>query len=108
MLGGDLPIIRSAAENTFIFDLVKKQKTITGYGVWLGFVRKADNKFYWIDDTPLKGSYARWGQGEPNNVREKCGNIFGKGTKEGKWNDFPCSWIDIKSAPSILCQKKAN
>ena len=43
MLGGDLAIIKSAAENNFIFTLLKKQKTITGLGVWLGFVRKADN-----------------------------------------------------------------
>lgn len=110
MLGGDLPIIRSAAENTFIFDLVKKQKTITDFGVWLGFVRKADNKFYWIDDTPLKGRYAPWGQGEPNSVLEKCGNIFGKRPPVGKWNDLSCSLSvnDLKNAPSILCQKKAN
>ncbi|XP_078350045.1 uncharacterized protein LOC144634874 [Oculina patagonica] len=45
-LGGDLAIIKSAAENNFIFNLVKKQKTVTAWGVWLGFIRKADNKFY--------------------------------------------------------------
>lgn len=110
MLGGDLPIIRSAAENTFIFDLVKKQKTVTYFGVWLGFVRKADNKFYWIDDTPLKGSYAPWGHGEPNQISEKCGNIFGNRPRAGKWNDLHCSLSvnHLKYAPSILCQKKAN
>lgn len=110
MLGGDLPILRSAAENTFIFDLVKKQKTVTDFGVWLGFVRKADNKFYWIGDTPLKGSYAPWGRGEPNQISEKCGNIFGKRPPVGKWNDLYCSLSvnDLKYAPSILCQKKAN
>ena len=52
-LGGDLAIIRTAEENNFIFGLVKKQTTITDMGVWLGFKRELDNKFYWIDDTPL-------------------------------------------------------
>ena len=44
-------IVRSAAENSVIFDLIKKQKAITNWGVWLGLVRKADTEFYWIDDT---------------------------------------------------------
>ena len=109
MLGGDLAIIKSAAENNFIFTLLKKQKTITGLGVWLGFVRKADNKFYWIDDTPLAKGYTAWASGQPNNVREKCGNMFGstKGVG-GQWNDLFCDnpanhW---KVAPVILCKKK--
>ena len=112
MLGGDLAIIKSAAENNFIFSLLKKQKTITNWGVWLGFVRKADNKFYWIDDTPLAKGYTAWASGEPNNHRgnEKCGNMFGSAKGAGgKWNDFPCDvhlakhW---KYAPVILCKKK--
>ena len=111
MLGGDLAIIRSAAENTFIFNLVKKQKTFTTWGAWLGFVRKADKKFYWIDDTPLSRGYAVWGRGEPNNAHEKCGNMFGAETRAGKWNDLLCDFIppsNLKIAPVILCQKKAN
>lgn len=110
MLGGDLAIIKSATENNFIFTLLKKQKTITDWGVWLGFVRKADNKFYWIDDTPLAKGYTAWASGQPNNVREKCGNMFGsaKGVG-GQWNDLFCDpnpanhW---KVAPVILCKKK--
>ena len=109
MLGGDLAIIKSADENNFIFTLLKKQKTITDWGVWLGLVRKADKKFYWIDDTPLAKGYRAWGSGEPNNARgiEKCGNMYGLGV--GKWNDLPCD-IDPakhwKYAPVILCKKK--
>ena len=109
MLGGDLAIIKSAAENNFIFTLLKKQKTITDWGVWLGFVRKADNKFYWIDDTPLARGYTAWTSGEPNNVSEKCGNMFGTPHRHGgKWNDIPCD-IDPASqwkyAQVILCRK---
>ena len=111
MLGGDLAIIKSAAENNFIFTLLKKQKTITDLGVWLGFVRKAHSKFYWIDDTPLAKGYTAWASGEPNNVAgiEKCGNMFGSPHRYGgKWNDLPCD-IDPAShwkyAPVILCKK---
>ena len=112
MLGGDLAIIRSAAENTFIFNLVKNQKTFAAWGAWLGFVRKADKKFYWIDDTPLSRGYTNFGRGHPNNVNEKCGNIFGSEYRTGiaKWNDLFCDVnpAHLKFAPVILCQKKAN
>ena len=109
MLGADLAIIRSAAENTFIFDLVKKQKTVTDWGAWLGFVRKADTKFYWLDGTPLTRGYAAWQSGEPNSLKEKCGNMFAD-YRGGKWNDLLCdvAQIHLKHAPVILCQKKAN
>ena len=110
MLGGDLAIIRSAAENAFIFKLVIKQSTLHNWGVWLGFVRKADNKFYWIDGTAMANGYTAWGRGKPNNVGEKCGNMFGKGGRAGKWNDIPCSVVPdkLKYTPVILCKKKAN
>ena len=110
MLGGDLAIIRSAAENAFIFKLVIKQSTLHNWGVWLGFVRKADNKFYWIDGTAMANGYTAWGRGEPNSVQEKCGNMFGKGGRAGKWNDIPCSVVpdNLKYTPVILCKKKAN
>ena len=108
MLGGDLAIITSAAENTFIFNLVKKQKTFTLWGAWLGFVRKADRKFYWIDNTPFSRGYTNFGRGQPNNVNEKCGNIFGSEYRTG--NDLFCDVppVHLKRAPVILCQKKAN
>jgi len=109
--GGDLAIIRSAAENNFVFNLVKKQKTFTAWGAWLGFVRKADNKFYWVNGTPLARGYTAWASGEPNNLSEKCGNMFGAGrSNAGKWNDLLCDVnpAHLKYAPVILCQKKAN
>ena len=110
MLGGDLAIIKSTDENNFVFTLLKKQKTITDWGVWLGFVRKADNKFYWIDDTPLAKGYTAWASRQPDNSggNEKCGNMFGstKGVG-GKWNDLPCDVTRYwKYAPVILCKKK--
>ena len=91
--------------------MVKKQKTITDWGVWLGFIRKSDKKFYWIDDTPLEGHYSAWASGEPNTPNsEYCSNMFGTGSSQGKWNDLLCSLekAKLKIAPSILCQKKIN
>ena len=80
-------------------------------GAWLGFVRKADKKFHWIDDTPLARGYTAWERAEPNNLNgnENCGNMFGTGSKGGKWNDLWCdaSPAHLKYAPVILCQKKA-
>ena len=107
-LGGDLAIIRTAEENNFIFGLVKKQKTITYMGVWLGFIRKSDKNFYGVDDTPLTGRYSAWGSGEPNGPNsEYCSNMFGTGKRQGKWNDLWCSLTEakLKDAPCILCQK---
>ena len=111
MLGGDLAIIKSAAENNFIFTLLGKQKTITAWGVWLGFVRKADNKLYWIDDTPLPKGYMTWASGQAvDSVSEKCGNMFGlANSARGKWNDLSCH-LELaqhwKYEPVILCKKK--
>ena len=110
-LGGDLAIIRTAEENNFTFGLVKKQMTITDWGVWLGLTRKSDKKFYWVDGTPLTGHYSAWGSGEPSNPNsEYCSNMFGTGSRQGKWNDIWCSLREdqLKKAPSILCQKESN
>ena len=110
MLGGDLAIIKSAAENNFALTLLRKQKTITSLGVWLGLVRKADNKLYWIDDTPVAKGYTAWLSGQPDNAGgiEKCGNMYGLADK-GKWNDARCDFDPATAwsyAPVILCKKQ--
>ena len=109
-LGGDLAKITSASEDQFVFDLVTKQKKVTNLGVWIGLHRKADNKFYWADDTLLAG-YSNWYPGEPNTIAEKCAHIVGAGSRKGKWNDSYCtrqSDSHAKEAPVVLCQKKAK
>ena len=107
--GGDLAKITSATENQFIFDLLRKQNTITLYGVWLGLHRKADKTFYWADDAPLTG-YTAWGATEPSGPNEKCGHMIGYGPRGGKWNDIRCTFpaaFHPSTAPVILCQKRA-
>ena len=74
-LGGDLAIIRTQDENSFIHDLMKKEN-FPDWSVWLGLYRKADDMFYWIDDTPLAGRYSTWRSGEPNFNYEKCVHMF--------------------------------
>ncbi|KAL9965920.1 hypothetical protein ACROYT_G029787 [Oculina patagonica] len=105
-LGGDLAIIRSDDENEFINELITKQQTVQNWGAWIGLYRKADTKFYWIDDTPLDGQYSAWESGEPNRLDEKC--VHARPRKEGKWNDQKCNLLekDMYKAPVVLCQKK--
>ncbi|KAL9965921.1 hypothetical protein ACROYT_G029788 [Oculina patagonica] len=108
-LGGDLAIIRSEDENNFIRDSVMKQQTVQNWGAWIGLYRKADTKFYWIDDTPLEGRYDAWASGEPNQLNEKCVHTWhSDGFGIGKWNDNVCDLSEAKrwKAPVILCQKK--
>ncbi|KAL9965911.1 hypothetical protein ACROYT_G029774 [Oculina patagonica] len=106
-LGGDLTIIRSEDENTFIRDLVGNQQTVQDWGAWIGLYRKNDTKFYWIDDTPLEGQYDAWAQGKPDNLDEKCVHTFNELHGVGKWNDNQCDLSEAKRwrAPVILCQK---
>ena len=108
-MGADLAIIRSSTENDFVSRIVKKQKTATWFGAWLGLQRNDDSKFYWVDGTPLKGQYSAWSTGEPNNLDEKCGHMWGStGQKPGKWNDLKCHLAFHtfgKTLPVVLCQK---
>ena len=107
-LGGDLPIIRSQDENNYILELLKKQETVQLEGAWIGLYRKADNTFYWIDDTLVTGQFSAWGNGEPNTFHEKCVHIYASWFAVGKWNDLECSLpqAEKSKAPVILCQKK--
>lgn len=101
-LGAHLPIIRSANERDFIFDMLKKHQSLTNEGVWLGLERRAGSTFYWVDGTPL--SYQAWGGGEPNNSggNENCVQMYKGGGNAGMWNDTPC---DYEVSPGVLCQK---
>ena len=71
--------------------------------------RKSDGKFYWIDNTPAKGSYSIWSQGEPNNFRpgENCVQMYGNFHLGKEWNDFFCEVpeVELNNAPVIVCQR---
>ena len=102
----DLPVVRSAEENTFILDMILNKPNVSKVGVWLGLYRE-DDDFHWVDGAPLAGQYSAWAKGEPNNSlnREKCVHILKyKDERGGKWNDRMCqSKRNLKLA--VLCQK---
>ena len=101
--GARLPVIKSAVENNFIYNLLLRKGASAGAGVFIGLVRQqADKKFYWIDGTLLEGHFEAWNVREPNNYggKENCAQVY---RSNSKWNDLPCgSGSPIKG---ILCQK---
>nr|XP_058962189.1 perlucin-like protein [Pocillopora verrucosa] len=110
-LGGDLAIVKAFVENKFIFELMKRQRTVTYLGVWLGLHRAADDKFYWVDGTPAEAwEYSAWANDDPHSVTEKCAHMYGNGNKQGKWSDIVCDLNQqaLSFSPVVLCQKKAN
>ena len=102
----DLPVVRSAEENTFILDMILNKPNVSKEGVWLGLYRQ-DDDFHWVDGAPLAGQYSAWAEGEPNNSgnKEKCVHMFkNNNERRGKWNDRMCqSERNLKLA--VLCQK---
>ena len=89
-LGADLAVIKSENENQFVYDLLRN--TSGARSGWIGLNRRADGKFYWLDDRPEKGNYQKWNDGEPNDAggSEDCSHVIG-GNYDGKWNDITCS-----------------
>ena len=74
---------------------------------WIGLNRKINDKFYWVDDTPLAGRFSAWAQGEPNFLQEKCVYIRVKKDRQKNWIDSPCTYkcTPLSPAPVVLCQK---
>ena len=100
-LGADLAVIKSEDENKFVPDLLRNT-TGDRHG-WIGLHRKADNKFYWLDDRPVEGNYKIWNHAEPSKPRknEDCVQlIIRKGQSYGKWNNRNCS----DTSPVAICQ----
>ena len=98
-MGGDIAVIRSANENQFIFDLVKKTAGLPSWGAWIGLKRKAYGSFKWVDGTPLV--YDAWNSGEPNGIRGRAYCVAMLWNVGGKWNDAKCDW---EVAPGVVCK----
>lgn len=49
-----------------------------------------------------------WANGEPNDPREECVQIYAASYNAGRWNDKKCSMpvSEQKIAPVVLCQKR--
>ena len=107
-MGGDLAVIKSAEKNSFLFNMVTAQSTVTTGKAWIGLEKQADDsKWYWIDGTPLEGNYENWEAGEPNNAggHEDCVHFY---KSQGGWNDHKCEmtgeWLGLDQSPVILCE----
>ena len=98
-MGADLPVIHSKEENDFITKNVNDKLPVGRRWIWLGLLRNANSRFFWVDSTPIEGNYEAWGTGEPNNDKnnENCAYI----AQNGHWNDFEC---EISNGPYVLCQ----
>ena len=97
-LGADLAVIKSEDENQFASHLLRS--TSGGSQGWIGLYRKADIKFYWLDDRPAEGNYQKWNDGEPNGgSSEGCAHLIG-GDSNGTWNDLSC----LNNYPVAICQ----
>ena len=97
-MGADLVVIKSSVENQFVYNLIT---TSGGGSSWIGLRRKADHRFYWLDNRTAQGNYQKWAGGEPNDAggSEDCVEIYG--FSNGKWNDLSCS----STRTTLLCQK---
>ncbi|XP_065142444.1 CD209 antigen-like protein C [Paramisgurnus dabryanus] len=102
--GGDLAIILTADEQTFVWNLLPR-----GHwnAYWIGLTdEKVEEHWHWVDGTKLVGGF--WEHGEPNNdINEDCANMV-KTTVLSRvairsWYDAPCEM----SRP-FICEKKAD
>ena len=97
--GGYLTTLTSAAENTFVFNLVDNASFwhIDGFGSaigpWIGGFQPDGSPepaggWEWVTAEPW--SYTNWASGEPNNMggTEKYADLFGHGVRAPTWNDL--------------------
>ncbi|XP_053190936.1 C-type lectin domain family 12 member B-like [Scomber japonicus] len=90
--GGHLAIIHTAAEQTFVWNLLTR-----GYwnAYWFGITDEhAEDDWKWVDGTPVVTTF--WEYGEPNNHNEEdCGYIVKTDVMTRvairSWYDAPCS-----------------
>uniref|UniRef100_H3A5Y0 C-type lectin domain-containing protein n=1 Tax=Latimeria chalumnae TaxID=7897 RepID=H3A5Y0_LATCH len=65
------------------------QREIGNMYVWIGLYR---DEWLWSNGDPAL--FQDWGQGQPNNSgnKESCAGLWFNWNRDGKWNDFPCSY----------------
>ena len=82
-LGSKLAMVKSQAEQQALAPRISHR-------TWIGLHRdpKDKSRWLWLDGT--RPIYTRWSRGEPNNIREECGEFFKK-TDGWSWNDKECS-----------------
>ncbi|XP_068743260.1 protein kinase C-binding protein NELL2-like isoform X2 [Montipora capricornis] len=103
---GDLPIIKSEQENTFLAGLM--QSTLTRR-VWLGIKRDGKGKLLWFDGISVEKTnskrYSAWANGEPNG--KNCAYVYMdlRFSNVAKWYAGQCDYHFPFASPFLLCQK---
>uniref|UniRef100_A0A3Q1H4J3 C-type lectin domain-containing protein n=1 Tax=Anabas testudineus TaxID=64144 RepID=A0A3Q1H4J3_ANATE len=110
--GGDLVKIDSREEQSFL-ELRLRQKMDSDYDkFWIGLTdSKEEDKWLWVDDSPLNTSLTFWIRGEPDNWNGRNGEVpegedcAAMGKKSGA-ADLKC-WFDIfcKKNYKSICEK---
>lgn len=100
-MGGNLPRIATAAENSFIFSGVRAPDA------WISYADVAIESYFGVS------GYSNWYTGEPNNNlgNQNCVQFYGQGkvaVARGYWDDFTCasqlnfvckSWLSGQCSP---------
>lgn len=96
--------VESAAENTFIYNLIPRYS----WAAFIGLRRNGTglNDFVW--ESGKKPTYTRWAKGEPNNDKgiESCVVLWAPdlptASLRGYWNDAPCS---DPGRDTVICER---
>ncbi|XP_066488787.1 C-type lectin domain family 4 member A-like isoform X2 [Tiliqua scincoides] len=105
-MGFDLVVVNSEVEQDF---LRRHAKTLItrDRNYWIGLSDQAgQDKWQWVDDTPLNNSAEFWRKGEPSNPMEKCAVMHISSSTpprppERNWNDIKCT-----ERPYHICEAK--
>lgn len=101
-IAAKLVVIKSAATNTFVLNLVGAIDAFIGASD-----RTTEGTFLWLENAadPLSGGFTNWRAGEPNNGGvngEDCALI--EGARMGTWDDRPCVVTGTAGAYAYVCQ----
>ncbi|KAM7384709.1 hypothetical protein PAMA_011862 [Pampus argenteus] len=111
-IGGDLVKIDSEEEQMFLENELRSKMNEDEDKFWIGLTdSKEENKWIWVDGSPLNTSLSFWSEGEPDNYEgeningEDCVRMGEKGgTKDWKiWHDRSCN-----VSHRCICEKQAE
>ncbi|XP_048247363.1 C-type lectin domain family 4 member C-like [Haliotis rufescens] len=82
---GRLPVLNTKEKFEALREALKSAGRSATY--WVGLKSLGGRRMIWDDDSAVEKSF--WAPGEPNNSKEKCGDM--RTSLHYKLNDVPCS-----------------
>ncbi len=84
--GGSLARLETAEEQDALRTKLATRNVVRG-DFWIGLQRDEQDRWIWLDGTPLRAAF--WSDGEPNNWGggEPCAQVY---AASGRWNDLSC------------------